>query len=477
MAKRFKLVRDDGAEWIPDVGYVKNGRVVSTTPEWEDSGIKKKKNTTKKSSGSSSKSKSTYNPFKNSSDPFDAIANKNIDVIRDIAEKHGVDMGVAKDMYLTDIRNSLKGYNAPRYGDFDITEERKSEYQKAYDEGLAKLDKKNYEALQKVYSNRLSRAKTDTEKQNIINDWQNISSKTQFGVTPLNQQLQTTTIPGLLPIQTYGQQLYPEQPVGEQQSVLPPLFPQIPQFKYNPPNYSITSNPLGTVWVPTLRKQQMFNQMARDWYNAARDAYNTAVQQAMNRYKAGIPITPIGSKLTGLPEGVADPRAQLMRKFLSGAELTAEEKSILGIPVERPRPVDYNELVENEIWRKYREQGYDALTPQEKAFINKKLGYKPEELDNDEQEIIKDDLKEAIERIFKGKTQNDRKQIAQEIIQLTEAKRRSGLISDAYANQYIQGIYAAFPNLKPKPKPVVNRQQSNIDINWNYLKPVPTLLP
>ena len=54
----FKVTRDDGATWIPEAGgYVKDGKVVSTTPEYSGSSSSSKSSSSK--SGSSSKSSSS----------------------------------------------------------------------------------------------------------------------------------------------------------------------------------------------------------------------------------------------------------------------------------------------------------------------------------------------------------------------------------------------------------------------------------
>ena len=56
----FKLTREDGAKWIPEAGgYVKDGKVVSTTPEYSGSSSSSKSSSSKSGSKSSSSSKTS----------------------------------------------------------------------------------------------------------------------------------------------------------------------------------------------------------------------------------------------------------------------------------------------------------------------------------------------------------------------------------------------------------------------------------
>ena len=338
MAKKFKEYLDNGARWSPEAGgYInERGEKISSTPVWEDDdddkNNKKSKSNKNKSNSNSNRDRRDDDDDFNWSNPNEVIrrakeqwwkarlrndrsAMEEAHRLAELARRRGGTIG-ANEITDIDRRYSWELYNRPD------TSEKSRDYLR-----------RNYLQGQRV----LQEGKAQTDFPNLMSDY----------------KLKPPVI-------------FPQQPVENPYKIIPDLFPKMPQFQYRPPNYSITSDPSKTAFIPTANAKNRYMQMARDYYNAARDAYNTAMQQAMNRYKAGFSLTPIGSRLTGLPEGAADPRAQLMRKFLSGAELTAEEKAILGIPVERPREVSYEERAIEEALKAYLEGN---ATPQQKAIL------------------------------------------------------------------------------------------------------------
>jgi len=188
-------------------------------------------------------------------------------------------------------------------------------------------------------------------------------------------------------------------------TVIPPLYPQfqgMENFQYKQPNYSITRNPNDTSFVPTARAKDRYLTNQINQYNAGVQAYNTLMKQAQNAYNAGIPLNPIQAATLGLKEGMTDPITSLKNKYLQGEELTAEQKAILGIdepsaeeqlknrialkimngeplsifeqkyaglytPPKTPKPINYENKVEQRIWQKF--YNGEELTPDEREII------------------------------------------------------------------------------------------------------------
>jgi hypothetical protein len=137
----------------------------------------------KSSSGSSSSSSSSsYNPFNtgiNKDKPYNQFYNNYADVIRDIARKHNVDMGVAADMFRSDVRYGT-GNNGKQYGDFTVTDEMRQAERKAYDDNYAQMDDRNRRIADQInsrqYTQKLTNALYGSTGSNVTGTTPNIDT-------------------------------------------------------------------------------------------------------------------------------------------------------------------------------------------------------------------------------------------------------------------------------------------------------------
>lgn len=164
-------------------GYLTNDdgtRKIGELPSSSSSSSSSSRNSS--SGSSSSSSNSSYNPFNtgiNKDNPYNQFYNNYADVIRDIARKHNVDMGVAADMFRSDVRYGT-GNNGKQYGDFTVTDEMRQAERKAYDDNYAQMDDRNRRIADQInsrqYTQKLTNALYGSTGSNVTGTTPNIDT-------------------------------------------------------------------------------------------------------------------------------------------------------------------------------------------------------------------------------------------------------------------------------------------------------------